>query len=131
MLDAVKGWIGEFVGQPLTVDWMDAATPGTGLYPKGLQPIRRSMDILGNESVRYRCRFTLRHVAADVRDKTRAAAWLLDFQNWVCDHPGPRLGQDTRWYTENGRLEKVTKSCTAIYAVELVAEFTENEEKDL
>lgn len=126
MLDTVKGWVGAFTGEPLSVDYMASAAPGTGLYPKGYQQLRRSVDILGNESVRYRCSFILKRTVAGLEDKTRAARWMLDFQNWVrTSTDAPQLGMDTLWRAENGKFEKVTQAGTGIYTVELVAEFTE------
>ena len=131
MLDTVKKWLAEFVGDtPLWVDYLDSSAPGVGLYPKGVQVISHSRDILGNARQRLRCRFTVRFTAPGLQDKTQAAQSLLTFEKWIAEsRSAPQLGEDTRWYTENGRLEKVTRVAAAVYAVELIAEYWNMEEK--
>lgn len=132
MLDTVKKWIAEFAGDiPVWVDYLDSSVPGMGLYPKGAQVISRSTDILGNGQVKLRYRFTVRFTTAQLQDKSRAAQSLLAFENWVAgSKSAPQLGMDTRWYTENGRLEKITNSRAAVYSVDLLAQWIIREENN-
>ena len=132
MLDTVKKWLAEFVGDtPLWVDYLDSSVPGMGLYPKGVQVISHSTDILGNGLVKLRYRFTVRFATAQLQDKSQAAQSLLAFEKWVVgSKSAPQLGMDTRRYTENGRLEKITKSQTAVYSVDLLAQWIIREENN-
>lgn len=131
MLQTVKDWIAKFAwweGET-TVDYLDSAAPGTGLFPKGYREIQRTVDILGNVTVKYRYEFTVKRVAPCHKGQVDPAIWALDLHTWVYSQEvreiAPQLGENTHWRAENGRLEKNTQAGTCIYRVDLIAEFTE------
>lgn len=133
MLQTVKDWIAQFAwweGQT-TVDYVDSAAPGAGLFPKGYREIQRTMDILGNVTVKYRFDFTVKRVVASQGDKTAPALWALDLHTWVRSQEilgkAPQLGENTHWRVEKGRLEKNTQAGTSVYTVDLIAEFTQRQ----
>lgn len=116
--------------------WVDGtpAVPGTaGLFPAGVQVTERRVNLLGE--VRERCcaSFTLRMVLpyGDHSAETNAAA-LLDLQTWVLRQSAagqaPVFGNaDTdreRLTAANAKLERTTDEGTAVYAVQLKAEYT-------
>ena len=125
MLDTVKNWIAGYCGGGITVDYVDSAAPSLGLFSKGCEQIQRTDDILGNSTGRFRWHFTLKRVVPGYGSQEEAARWAMDFQQWILGQTQyPQLGENTRWYAENGRLQSVSKAGTCLYTVALIGEFT-------
>ena len=130
MLELVKNWLVTFPqwnDGTLYVEHTDVTTGNAGLYPTGLQELQRTRDILGNTKVKNRCSFLLRRVTSHGRDNTCHAQWLLQLQSWVQSQSllglAPKLGENTRWFAQKGRLTEGTQPGTGVYSLELVAEY--------
>lgn len=128
MLEKVKQWLETFPQWEgsLQLDYMDAVPGSSGLYPRGLTELSRKEDVLGNIRVQYRCVFLLRTAAAGEN-----AQWLLDLQNWVMEQDrlglAPKFGDEPK--TEHvraleGRLDSQKQVGSAVYTVQITAEFT-------
>ena len=129
ILETVRRWVAGFPlwGEAeLTVDCIGPAPENGGLFPKGVELVKVSEDVLGNKKHHLRCAFLLQR-AEHAPDGTDAGA-LLEFQNWVYAQSAagkaPQLGENTRWKAENGRLEGSKGVGTGVYTVMLVAEYT-------
>ena len=129
ILETVRRWVANFPGweaAAITVDCIGADPDNGGLFPKGLELVKVSEDVLGNEKHHLRCGFLLRYVgkAPDGTDGGR----LLEFQRWVYTQSAaglaPSLGENTRWRAEKGQLEGDKGPGTGVYTVTLTAEFT-------
>ena len=116
--------------------WVDGApaVPGTaGLFPAGVQGTERRVNLWGEVRLRCRASFTLRLVlpygGRSVRDN---AATLLELQRWVLEQSAagtaPVFGNtDTaqeRLTAADAKLERASDEGTAVYAVQLKAEYT-------
>lgn len=116
--------------------WVDdaPAVPGTaGLFPAGVQVTERRVNLLGEVRLRCRASFTLRLVLPyDGQSTQPNAATLLAFQRWVLEQSAAGLAPvfgntDTareRLTAADAKLERVTDEGTAVYAVQLKAEYT-------
>ena len=122
MLNSIQNWLSGYLGQ-VQVDYLDSPTGSLGLFPTGCRVVTESRDVLGNIRRKYRCSFILKRVVSAGVSHFDHAKWLMDFSAWVHGSAAPQLGENTRWYTQNGRLQKVTKAGSAIYSVELMAEY--------
>lgn len=130
MLDILLQWLRTFPRWEgtLGLDYADGVPGNCGLYPKGITEISRREDVLGNSRVRYRCTCTLRRNAAAGEENAR---WLLDFQNWVAEQSrlglAPQFGDEPgseRLRAYEGKLEKHAQTGSALYTVQLSAEYT-------
>ena len=133
-LEKMRQWVQTFPlweeGNLLYIDYT-AATPGnTGLYPMGMEIVRRKEDVLGNVTCRCRYRFTLYRVVTGQEDNTQNAAWGMAFQNWVMEQSAlglaPVFGDEPQKETlraEQGKLKNASQTGTGFYGVELTAEF--------
>ena len=133
VLEKVRGWVQTFPeweeGQ-LHIDYTGAAPGNTGLFPVGVEEVARREDVLGNVTVSCRCGFLLYRVTTGQEDNEKNAAWLLQFQDWVREQSAlglaPTFGDvpaQERIRAEKGRLKNASQVGTAIYSVELTAEF--------
>lgn len=116
--------------------WVDGApaVPGTaGLFPAGVQVTEHRVNLLGEVRQRCRASFTLRLVLPyGGRSADKNAATLLELQRWVLAQSAagtaPVFGNtDTareRLSAADARLERATDEGTAVYAVQLKAEYT-------
>lgn len=117
-----------------TTDALGPAPGGGGVYPQGVEVLKRTENLCGGVTLRCKAVFLVRLVlpsaaAADNADR------LLAVQRWVNsrrDHP--RLGsaephRETLTAGE-GRLEQAGAEGTDRYIVRLMAEFTDKEEPD-
>ena len=116
--------------------WVDGtpAVPGTaGLFPAGVQVTERRVNLLGEVRERCRATFTLRVVLPYGAGSTETnAATLLNLQTWVLRQSAagqaPVFGNaDTdreRLTAADARLERATDEGTAVYAVQLKADYT-------
>lgn len=116
--------------------WVDGApaVPGTaGLFPTGVQVTERRVNLWGEVRLRCRAAFTLRLVLPyGSRSAQENAATLLELQRWVLAESAagtaPVFGNaDTgqeRLTAADARLEKAGDEGTAVYAVQLKAEYT-------
>ena len=116
----------------LHTDHTAAQPENSGLFPLGAEELSRREDVLGNVKTRYSCAFMLRRAAVPGEENAR---WLLELQNWTADQDrmglAPKFGDEPK--TERirafeGRLEKHTQSGSAMYTVQLTAEFTKSYE---
>ena len=131
-LEKLKSWLREFPlwdGAELCIDSTDAQPAGCGLFPLGLEQLSVQEDLLGNRTIRFRQQFLLRRVA--VRNEA-AAAWLLEFQKWVCRQSRaglcPRFGEEQHLRAEKGRLLRADQTGTATYELTLSADYTIHDE---
>ena len=116
--------------------WVDGApaVPGTaGLFPAGVQVTERRVNLLGEVRLRCRASFTLRLVLPyGGRSAQENAATLLELQRWVLAESAagraPVFGNtDTaqeRLTAADAKLERASDEGTAVYAVQLKAEYT-------
>ena len=130
MLEKVKAWLQCFPKWEgsILVDYLDGEPGSSGLYPNGITELSRREDVLGNSKVRCRCTFLLRRTVIRGEDN---ACWLLEFQNWVMEQDrlglAPKFGDEPKTEhirASNGKLEKCDQVGSALYTVQLQAEFT-------
>ena len=130
MLERVCSWLQTFPlwEGTLQVDYADAMPGNTGLYPRGITELSRREDVLGNVKIRYGCTFALRRTACPGEENAR---WLLEFQNWVAEQDRlgltPKFGDEPkteRLRAFEGRLDSHKQVGSALYTVQLTAEFT-------
>ena len=130
MLDRVSAWLQTFPKWEgtLQLDYADGVPGNSGLYPKGITEISRREDVLGNSKIRYSCTFQLRRSSAAGEENAR---WLLEFQNWVADQDrlglAPKFGDEPpteRLRAYEGKLDKHAQAGSALYTVQLSAEYT-------
>ena len=131
MRDFVESYPKWDQGCLMYIDYMDGIPGTTGLYPGGWEETARRGDVLGNIYVDRKMRFAIYRVTHRDDNAGKFAAWLLEFQEWVEKQSAlglaPKFGDvplRERVYAEKGRLTNDRGSCTGIYAVEMVAEFT-------
>lgn len=132
-LEKIKAWLvtyPKWEGE-LFVDYTKAEPGHFGLYPLGVQVLHRQEDVLGNRFARLRSTYQLRRVITGHADGTVNAGWLLDFAQWVQSQSemglAPQLGtvsQTQTFRAEKGRLQKADQVGTAVYSIDLVAEYT-------
>ena len=131
-IEKMRQWVQTFPGwnETLHIDYTGAVPGNTGLFPVGMEEVRRTEDVLGNVTVFCRCRFTLYRVTTGQADNTANAQWLLDFQDWVRQQSALRLAPTfgdepnrERLRAEKGKLKNASQTGTGVYAVELTAEF--------
>ncbi len=123
LLEILKAWIMGFPqwGEAeLRIDTTDAEPVSCGLFPLGCEELSRKEDVLGNVRQRLRQTFALRRVA---QRQEAAAAWLLEFAQWVRLQSPPHIGENTRIRAEKGRLLSVTQTGTATYEVKIILEY--------
>ena len=133
VLQMVKQWLLTYPGWGATsvyVDYLDAATDAGGLYPQGLEEVKRTEDVLGNVTVSCRYQFALYWATSGQQDNEKNAGLLLDFQQWVQRQNvaglTPRFGDvASAEYirAEKGKLQEASQVGTEIYTVRLIAEF--------
>ena len=132
ILEKVRRWVQTFPKweEQLHIDYTGAVPGNAGLFPAGLEEIRRVEDVLGNVTVFCRCRFTLYRVTTGQTDNENNAQWLLAFQDWVQQQSAsglaPTFGDEPnreQIRAEKGKLKNASQTGTGIYAVELTAEF--------
>lgn len=116
--------------------WVDGApaVPGTaGLFPAGVQVTERRVNLLGEVRLRCRASFTLRLVLPyGGRSAQENAATLLELQRWVLAESAagraPVFGNTDpaaeRLTAADAKLERASDEGTAVYAVQLKAEYT-------
>ena len=127
-MEKMQQWLRSCPGweDRLSVDVTEPAPGNAGLFCEGLEERSRQTDILGNQQILCRYRFTLyRRTGRDAEN----AVWLLEFQNWVQTQSAlglaPRFGDIPhleRLQAQKGTLKD--RSQTNLYAVTLTAEFT-------
>lgn len=138
VLERVRAWLLTFPGmervQQLRIDY-GAPQPDNGsIAPAGLTELSRREDILGQVRVENRCSFKLYFVLAfaaeDAACVDENANWLLSLQEWVQAQSVARLApvfgdvpQKEVMHAHDGVLEEVREEGTAVYAVELTADF--------
>ena len=129
-LEKMKNWLLScpYLGAGvLHTEHTDAAPVSSGLYPLGMEIVKETGDVLGNRSQLCRYRFQLRQV---VPEKGVDADRLMRLQNWVqeCTEK-PAFGdapEKVRIRAENGQLRKASQTGTAMYTVDITAEFIKN-----
>ncbi len=129
-LERLKAWLRSYPhwGEAqLYVDYLDAVPENAGLYPRGLQEVKRTEDVLGNVTVACRYQFRLYRMTGEGQDN---AQWLLSFQQWVQQQSAmglaPRFGDvpaKEQMRAEQGALQEVSQAGTGVYSVILIADF--------
>lgn len=130
MLEKLRQWLESFPGwdSQIQIDYLDISPGNAGLYPRGITELSRREDVLGNVQVRCSCAFVLRMAALGAEAQAR---WLLDFQSWVMEQNAlgltPKFGdlpKNERLRAFEGKLDSHTPLGSALYTVQLSAEFT-------
>ncbi len=129
-LEKMQSWLQTYPDweDNLQVDFLEAAPGNAGLFPEGLEIRSRQVDVLGNQQVSCRYRFTLYRQMPGQEDSAADALWLLDFQGWVQQQSAaglaPRFGdlpEQEHLQAQKGSLQQSGQ--TKVYAVTLVADF--------
>ena len=139
----------EFVGSypdadvlsALDIDYTDAIPNTAGLFPSGLQEIRRRMDITGAGAVENQYNFALyaRFPKPTEEDAqaTMNASWVMDFQEWVQEQSmrglAPTFGdypRNERIVAGNGELYSASDEGTALYVIRISVSFTKTFERN-
>ena len=129
-LEEVLRWLGTFPQWPedvsLRVEEMGVLPGDVTVRQQGIVTKNRWEDITGNEYRRDRIVLSLRKVGGipGLQD----SAWLLEFQSWVARQSklgtAPKMGTDTVWYAEAGKIQGSAGAGTGVAEVKLTAEFT-------
>lgn len=126
-LEKMKNWLltCPYLGaDTLHTEHTDAAPVSSGLYPLGLEIVKETGDVLGNRTQHCRYRFLLRQV---VPEKGVDADRLMRLQRWTQEcAEKPAFGDEPEQVhirAENGRLTKASQTGTAMYTVEITADF--------
>ena len=135
ILEKMQTWLMSYPGwgdRELCIDTTQAEPGSCGLFPAGLEQVNRRENVLGNVAEVWRCHFILRRIA--LRQEA-AAAWLLDFQDWVRNQSlqglSPRFGDvpsQERIRAEKGKLLSVSQTGTGTYELKLTAEYMKENE---
>lgn len=129
-LEKMQTWLQTYPGweDTLQVDFLEAVPGNAGLFPQGLEIRARQADVLGNQQVSCRYRFTLYRQKPGQEDSAEDAQWLLDFQTWVQQQSvaglAPRFGdlpEQELMQAQKGTLHQSGQ--TKVYAVTLIADF--------
>lgn len=129
-LEKMQTWLQTYPGweDTLQVDFLEAVPGNAGLFPQGLEIRARQADVLGNQQVSCRYRFTLYRQKPGQEDSAAAAQWLLDFQAWVQQQSvaglAPRFGdlpEQELMQAQKGTLHQSGQ--TKVYTVTLIADF--------
>lgn len=125
ILQSIKAWLMGYPGLAgILVDKTPGAPGSCGLFPLGGTKKSHREDITGCVKETWRQSFALRR--NDLHN-LEAAAWLLDFQDWVRrqSHAGlaPQLGANSRVRAEKGALIQSGGAGTATYQVQLIFEY--------
>ena len=125
-LMAFPGWEGG-----LPVDHLQNVPGSCGLFCTGEEELSRKTDLLGNVTVRCRCKFKLYRVLADGEDNLEAANWGLSLQRWLQSRSARRLApilgdvpQSERIYSGKGHFSATRQTGTGRYQLTVVAEYT-------
>ena len=130
MLEKMTCWLQPFPKWEgsIQVDFLEGMPGNNGLCPRGVTELSRREDVLGNVKVRYRWDFLLRRNAVGAEENAR---WLLEFQSWVMEQDrlglAPKFGDEPKTEhirAEEGKLESHAQVGSALYTVQLQAEFT-------
>ena len=127
-------WLQKFPGFPpgtrLTADYTDGKPETTGIFPLGLEEIRRKQTISGGIQVENREKFALYRVSCGQQDSPENARWLLQLQHWVQQQCAlglvPVFGENQHILAERGRLIQSRQAGTALYSVTITVSYTIN-----
>ena len=129
-LQKVLDWLATFPlwqeNESLHLEEMGYLPGDVTVRQEGMVTRNRWADITGRVSRRARIVLGLRKVCGmpDERD----AAWLLEFQQWVAKeselHRAPRIGFDSVWFAEAGKMDGSVGAGTGVAGVRLINEFT-------
>lgn len=137
-LQKIREWIKTFPQyadlREFSVDFTSAAPGNGGIMPGGLTEISRRKDVWGNVTVTNQYNFTLWFVFEKAQEddagSEKNAQFLMDFQNWVQAQSAtgfaPTFGDEPRTESmtaQNGALYGTDAEGTALYTVQLTAEF--------
>lgn len=138
-LEKIKAWLRTFpafdILSAFQVDYTDRIPANGGIFPAGLQEVRRRTFILGDVEVTNRMNFGIYCVFEKAPGDDVGAAfnadWVMDFQQWVQEQSvrgsAPVFGNtDIRSETikaENGMLYASDAEGTATYMVQLSIQY--------
>lgn len=144
-IEKIQEWIKSYPGYKalggFSVDYTGADPSNGSVMPSGLVEVSRTSDIVGNTTVQCQYNFTLYFIfpkaPGDDVGSQENAQWLLDFQDWVQNQSmgrkAPSFGDDPRQETmkaQNGALYGADEEGTAVYSVQLSANFMRKYEED-
>lgn len=131
-LEKLRQWLVSYPHweDTLTVDFTEAKPGSAGIFPEGLEELRRREDVLGNRQVDCRYRFVLYRQTNGQQDGTANAQWLLAFQNWVQQQSAagltPKFGDvpaRERMQAQKGTMKQTNAMGAGTYVVTLIADF--------
>ena len=131
----VESYPGADSFQGYKVDYTDQIPSNGAIFPSGLVEIQRKTDILGNVTVTNQYNFGLYCVfvkpSGDDVAATVNADWVMGFQEWVQEQSiigqAPVFGDVPkleRIMAQNGVLYDADDEGTAVYSVQISAQFT-------
>lgn len=117
------------------VDYTDQIPSNGGIFPSGLVEISRQTDITGSVTVTNQYNFGLYRIFAkppgDDVTATINADWVMGLQEWVQEQSIARLAPVfgdvphlERIMAQNGVLYDADDEGTAVYSVQISAQFT-------
>ena len=133
-LEAIKNWLVKSPvwkqDMPLYLEYTDAQTPCGGLFPLGVEEVKRTADVLGNMVITCRAKFELRMVLPGPDGEDENARWLLALQQWVQEQSfaglAPRFGDvpgQEHIRAEKARLTQLRKPGKGMYTVCFTAQY--------
>lgn len=138
-LEKVREWIKTYPGskdiEDYQVDLLDQIPYQNSIAPAGLVEISRREDLIGNVTAENQYNFGLYYAfPKDPQNNSGAtenATWLMDFQKWVQEQSArgltPKFGdipKTERISAQNGTIYGTDEEGTAVYVVQLSANFT-------
>lgn len=107
--------------QELSADFTQDGPGTAGLFPRGMTPLERRRDLLGNAWVTYECLFTLYKRLEPGQD---SAQWLLELETWL-------EAQQVAVQVRKSQAQELSRLkcalCTVDIAVKLCKEFAAKE----
>lgn len=141
ILEKMTSWLLSFPHwekEALQIDYAAPAPENAGLFPQGLEELSRTRDVLGNQTVRNRLRFTLYRVTTGQQDNRQQSSWLLALQDWIQQQSAlglaPHFGDEPAMESirvQQGSLKNGSRTGTGCYGVTIIAEFVKHYEKEI
>ena len=138
-LEKMREWLETYAGHNILsdfrVDFTDQIPNNGGIFPNGLVEVDRRSTICGLTTVTNQYNFGLYYIFEKAPgDDTGAAVnadWVMDFQRWIQEQSviglAPIFGDDPKKekiMAQNGTMYETDEEGTAMYMVQLSAQFT-------
>ena len=138
-LEKIKSWLATFpdfdILSCFRVDFTDQIPANGGIFPAGLQEIRRREFITGDMEVTNQMNFGIYYIfeksPGDEPGALNNADWLMQFQKWVQEQSilgqAPTFGntdlRNEQIKAENGMLYSADREGLATYMVQLSIQY--------